>query len=170
MDINPSAGATFTADILTWRYAKLFPPHYFDIIAAGVPCTEYSVAKTTGQRNMPVADRIVQKTLELIQYFQPPVWWIENPRYGLLKDRLFMKNIPVIDLDYCQFSDRGYQKPTRLWVSPSLSHLPNILCNPENCPNVIRGKKGTLQHRQRLGGNAMEYTTKTNRSNPQASG
>ena len=31
-----------------------------------------------------------------------------------------MKDIPFIDVDYCMFSDWGYQKPTRIWGSPAI--------------------------------------------------
>ncbi len=55
-------------------------------------------------------DGTTLKTLEILQYFQPEIWWIENPRGGMLKDRSFMKGIPYIDVDYCQFADWGNQK------------------------------------------------------------
>ena len=45
----------------------------------------------------------------------PPVWWIENPHTGLLKGRVLLGSSFFIDVDYCQFSDWGYKKPTRLW-------------------------------------------------------
>jgi hypothetical protein len=31
------------------------------------------------------ADQIVAKVLAIIQYFEPPLWWIENPRGGISK-------------------------------------------------------------------------------------
>ena len=166
VDNSPAASATHTVDILRWPYRKLYPPGYFDIVAAGVPCQEYSRAKTVGERDLELADKIVRKTLEIIQYLQPPVWWIENPRFGLLTKRAFMNNIPYIDLDYCQFSEWGYQKPTRFWCSRNISHLPNKVCDPAKCPNVIPNKSGGFQHRQRLGGNAMIYTTKQKGQTP----
>lgn len=166
VDNDPSAHATYTVDILRWNFRKLYSPHYFDIVAAGVPCTEYSVAKSVGVRNFELADRVAKKTLEIIAYLSPPVWWIENPRFGKLKDRAFMINIPFIDLDYCQFSEWGYQKPTRIWCSPSLSHLPSVFCDPSKCPNVIKTKEGNYCHRQRLGGNKMQYTAKQKGQTP----
>ncbi len=63
-----------------------------------------------GDRDLQHADGIALKTLEILQYFQPEILWIENPRGGMLKDRSFMKDIPYIDVDYCQFADWGYQK------------------------------------------------------------
>ena len=73
---------------MDWSYTK-FPPNYFLVIAAGVPYTEYSAAKTKGGRNTENADAIVRRTLHL-QYFNPNLWWIENPRYGSLGQKDFM--------------------------------------------------------------------------------
>ena len=56
-------------------------------------------------RKMDHADQLVLKVLEVIDYFQPRWWWIENPSTGLLKDRPYMAGLPFVDLDYCQFSD-----------------------------------------------------------------
>ena len=84
------------ANVLKWQYQNTFPRGYFEVIAAGVPCNEYSPAKTIGQRRLDYADRLVEKTLEIIQFFNPPVWWIENPRLGLLKDREVIRGIPFI--------------------------------------------------------------------------
>jgi len=43
-----------------------------------------SVAKTVGERHLEVASSIVNKPLEIIEYFQPQIWWLETPRHGLL--------------------------------------------------------------------------------------
>ena len=112
LDCLPSAKADITINILEWDYQKAFEPGTFALIAAGVPCTEYSVAKTTQPRNLEEADRLVAKTLEIIACFRPKIWWVENPRWGLLKSRKSMENIPFLDVDHCQFSGWGYQKPT----------------------------------------------------------
>ena len=49
VDNDPGTHATHVVDIVRWDYKKLYPPHYFDIVAAGVPCTEYSIAKSTAE-------------------------------------------------------------------------------------------------------------------------
>ena len=84
-----------------------FPSGIFTLIAAGVPCTEYSMAKTTRPRNLEEADALVHKTLEIIEYFQPQLWWIENPRGGLLSRRGILDQSAFIDVDYCQFCTWG---------------------------------------------------------------
>ena len=49
---------------------KYYKPGDFALKAAGVPCTEYSVAKTTGSAwDLEKADRLVIKTLEIIAFF-----------------------------------------------------------------------------------------------------
>ena len=41
LDIDPKTNPTFPVDIMDWEY-KEYPPGYFKVIAASVPCTEYS--------------------------------------------------------------------------------------------------------------------------------
>ena len=69
-------GADINQYILHWDY-KQFDRNHFDIIWASPPCTEYSIAKTTGIRKIDYANSIVLKTLEIIDYFKPVI--------GLLK-------------------------------------------------------------------------------------
>ena len=63
----------------------------FDVIFSGVPCTEYSQAKTRGTRNFALADSLVEKTWEIIEYFlnKNPLllYFIENPAFSLLWKR-----------------------------------------------------------------------------------
>ena len=115
LDSDRKWDAEFCVDILSWDYKRIFPVGYFDVIFASPPCTHFSKAKTVGFRNLDSADALVQKTLEIIQYFQPKKWFLENPRDGLLQKRPYMEGIPFIDVDYCQFSNWGYCKPTRVW-------------------------------------------------------
>jgi hypothetical protein len=150
LDVNKGSKPTLLCDILQWKY-KEFPSGHFQLIAASPPCTEYSTAKSTAPRNLEAADQLVLLTLEIIRYFQPEFWWLENPRGGLLKSRPFMEGIPFVDVDYCQFSDWGYQKPTRIWGHPQISKLKPKLCNPFICPNVYVTEKNTRKHREALG-------------------
>ena len=83
LDSIPRRKPDILVDILQWNYKKDYTPGYFSVIAAGVPCNEYSSAKTVGHRRLDYADKLVEKTLEIIQYFNPQIWWIENPKTGL---------------------------------------------------------------------------------------
>ena len=160
LDNNPNCKADMCLDIMTWDYKRQHSPGYFQVIAASVPCEEYSSAKTTQVRDLGKADLIVRKVLEIVAYFQPGLWWIENPRKGWLRHRGFMQGLPFVDLDYCQFSEWGYQKPTRFWGSSQLGHLPNVLCDFQNCINIVEDDNGNWHHRERLGGYQQIYSTK----------
>jgi site-specific DNA-cytosine methylase len=136
LDILSKANPTICADILTWDYT-VYPREYFDVIWASPPCTEYSVIRNCNPRcprNLDLADRIVQKTLEIIDYFNPTKFYIENPQTGLLKDREFMQGLPYYDVDYCQYCNWGYRKRTRIWTSV-LDFKPK-LCTAD-CPNRV---------------------------------
>ena len=89
-------------DIMNWDY-KVFEPKSFDVIWASPPCTEYSRAKTLGIRDIDGANERVQRTLDILEYFEPKYWIIENPQTGLLTDQLCMWGIPFKDVDYCKY-------------------------------------------------------------------
>ena len=159
LDVNPRCNPKIVADILRWPYRKYFSVGHFDIITASPPCEAYSQARTTKPRNFELADKIVKRTLEIIHYFQPRMWWIENPRNGYLRHRPFMQKLPYLDVDYCQFSEWGYKKPTRIWGSKQLIELPNVVCQPKLCPLTKDGPHGKRVHIEQLGGNRMRFST-----------
>ena len=105
--------AEIQIDIMDWD-CRDFPKGFFDVIWASPPCTEYSRAKTTAPRDIEGANEIVQKTLDILEYFEPKFWILENPQTGLLKDQLMMWGIPFKDVDYCKYG-MPYRKGTRIW-------------------------------------------------------
>ena len=125
-----------------------------------MPCNEYSVAKTTAPRHLREADLIVQRVLEIIAYFEPDAWWIENPRSGLLKHRPFMKDLPFVDVDYCQYSGWWYRKPTRFWGSLQVVQRGGKICDLENCPNTEICEDGRRRHKRMLGGTEIQTCTR----------
>ena len=139
LDLDPKTEADIHENILTWDFAT-YPPGFFDVVWASPCCTQYSCARTSAAtpRNLDLADSLVKRSLEIIDYFQPRVWFVENPTTGLLKTRPFMHGLPCVDLDYCCYCNWGYRKRTRLWTN---SGFVGRLCGgPGVCPN-IEGKR-----------------------------
>ena len=70
VDIDASCEPTIVADILTKNVDFFGEPGSYHYIHASPPCTEFSQAKTTGVRNLELADRIVKHTLHIIRFLQ----------------------------------------------------------------------------------------------------
>ena len=102
LDMDPRWKPNICVDIMQWDYWAAYPPGYFTVIAAGPPCTEYSIALTTRARDIETSNRIVQCTLDIIAYLAPDRWMMENPRTGLLKKQGVVDGIAFLDVDYCQ--------------------------------------------------------------------
>ena len=114
---------------------------------------------TTRLRRLAEADQIVRATLKLIKYLAPRRWWLENPRFGLLRHRRFMRKFRYVDLDYCMFSDYGYRKPTRFWMSDEMAErLKDITCKG-GCANMVDGDHGK-RHRLQIGGRTKQRGTR----------
>jgi len=149
--------ADHQCDIMDFDY-KQYPKDYFDIVWSSPPCTNYSklqdcwigrmrkgeiYTKEIQEKEMNEDDKLVLKTLEIIDYFNPEYWFIENPATSKMKDRPFMKDKPFYLVDYCMYSDWGYRKRTRIWTNKKKFN--NKLCN-KKCGNMV----GNL-HKTNLG-------------------
>ena len=126
--------ADHQCDIMDFDY-KQYPKDYFDICWGSPPCTEYSRAKTRAIRDIEGANKLVLKTIEIIDYFDCEYWFIENPQTGKLKDQPFMKDFKYVDGDYCMYG-LPYRKRTRFWT--------NKVCNlklcDKKCGSFINGR------------------------------
>jgi site-specific DNA-cytosine methylase len=152
LDILPDIGGfhpTIVSDIMKWDYKK-YPPKYFDVIWASPPCQQWSSLSyfNSSGRTKEEAKRIAEKESlpiirrleKIIHYFQPRVYAIENPAKGFLSE--YLKGYSVV-VDYCQYSNWGYKKSTRIWTN-NTSFIPRR-CHPPRCKNLI---PGTNKHRK----------------------
>lgn len=124
LDLEPFKDIDLVGDILDVEVTDF--PFVPDIIWASPPCTFFSVASIghhwhrdhspkTEQALLGI--RIVQKTLDIIDYFQalnPDLkWFMENPR-GKLRKLPVVQNLERTTVMYCQYGDTR-MKPTDIW-------------------------------------------------------
>ena len=134
VDIDNKYNPTHLVDILEFDYSK-YPKNHFEYIHASPPCILYSQCQITfyGRKKrhnitkemviwnkelhnecIIESDKLVLKALEIIEYFEPKYYTIENPYHGQwcsIHKRPFMAGIPYARVDYCMY---GYhvKKPT----------------------------------------------------------
>jgi hypothetical protein len=147
--------AEIQIDIMDWDYT-VFPTGFFDVIWASPPCTEYSRAKTTAPRDIEGANAVVQRTLDILEYFCPKYWILENPQTGLLKDQLMMWGLPFKDLDYCKYG-MPYRKRTRIWNNV-FRWEPRPLCK-RDCNSMNESRTRHKEEAQRFGSTPERRTT-----------
>jgi hypothetical protein len=143
-------GADINIDIMEWNY-KEYPIGYFNIIWASPPCRTFSSIKRThiGRKNKygkivtreDIEKEIITiglppllRTLEIIKYFNPKNYIIENPQTGSMKKYL---DLPYYDVDYCKYANWGYRKRTRLWTN--IKGFNPKICK-QDCSSCVNGK------------------------------
>ncbi len=168
-------------DIMTWDYKK-FNEGDFDLITASPVCLFWSRLRDTwiGRKSKTInpdgslvkkedikrdidlyGKPMVDKVIEIIEYFKPKYWWIENPSTGKMKDYIEQKHPSYntyYDFDYCKYSDWGYKKSTRFWTN--IKNLKPLKCK-NDCENIMVIEKQNL-HKDRMG------TSKTINDNTKA--
>ena len=155
-DLTPFDGIHYAVSILDFDVTKV--PFKPDVIWASPPCTGFSVAALghhwTGGKGayIPKTDtarlgiELVKKTIEVIEYFDPTYWFIENPR-GVLRKMPFMDGYKRNTVTYCQYGDER-MKPTDIWTNSEV-WVPRKMCkNGDPCHVAApRGSKTGTQGR-----------------------
>ena len=148
--------ATICTNILDWDYTT-YAPGYFDVIWCSPPCDTFSCArfKNIGRHNITresIEDDILtkglpllRKTEEIINYFNPTYYFIENPATGAMKRFL---DLPYYTVDYCMYGF-SCRKRTNIWTN--LEGFEPKLCNKQ-CGSFINGKHVM----NAVGGNAKQ--------------
>lgn len=150
--------ADINCDILEWDYT-VFPQDYFDYIHASPPCDTFSVCRKSWigrklkahgdkiitmediiQDQLDIGVPIVMKMLEIINYFNPTYYTIENPRGSDIK-KYIPTEIEFTDADYCMYGF-PYQKRTRIWNN---FNFKGKLCD-KMCGNIQNGKHVSMKN------------------------
>jgi len=155
-DINSFDKIDYVTNILEFDCNKV--PFKPDVIWASPPCTSFSVASIghhwSGGKcayipktdNAKLGLELVAKTLEIINYFQPKYWFMENPR-GVLRKLPIVQGLKVNTVTYCQYGDER-MKPTDIWTNSNV-WIPRPMCkNGDSCHvSAPRGSQTGTQGR-----------------------
>ncbi len=154
-------------DIMTWDY-KQYPKGFFKIITASPVCLWWSICRLSwiGRKLKSHGDKIItqeildkdielygvpmiDKVFEIIDYFDPQYYIIENPKTGKMKQYI-NDLIPYYDIDYCMYG-LTYKKPTRFWTNieglefNKCNHKGNHIGGQHSKDKNQAWKKGILQ-------------------------
>lgn len=123
VDIQSVDGFTpsYVVDILEWPYKDLYEPGDFDFIFAGVPCEKWcrfsrNMNGMPSKKDLILARKLVAKTIEIIKYFKPKNYFIENPRGSFISREPCMRGRKQINVDYCMYGCL-HKKPTTIFTN-----------------------------------------------------
>jgi site-specific DNA-cytosine methylase len=148
LDITDKLGhVDIITDIMDWDY-KTYPVGAFDCVWASPPCRTFSILRNShiGRTGSTITAEkiesdivtiglpILRKAQEIITYFKPNYWFIENPQTGRMKQ--YIIDIPFYDVNYCKYGF-PYKKSTRIWTN--LLGFEPLVCKYD-CPSST-GKK-----------------------------
>jgi len=115
---------THTISILEWDYKSAYKVGHFDMIWASPPCRFFSNLRCISVPKERISSDIdeyglplLMKAIEIIEYFKPKYYGIENPFNGKMKD--YMPDPYATNLKVCSYCQYGYdyQKNTAIWTN-----------------------------------------------------
>ena len=121
VDNNYKFSPTFTRDILTWDYKR--DVEKADVIFASPPCDLYfsplklpkGILQFTEQ-DVITSKACVEKTLEILDYYNPKYFCMENPKGKMRYCYPFIRHKLFRTIDYCMYGF-DYKKPTDIWTN-----------------------------------------------------
>ena len=164
IDINNFKNIDLVIDILLLK--KEMIPFVPDLIWASPPCTYFSIASigkhwnanhTPKSKEALIGLEIMNKTLEIFDWFPDAHFYMENPR-GKMRKKI--KGIDRATITYCSYGDKR-MKPTDIWSNNIYNPLfntngwkPKPMCwnNNKNC-NHESAPRGSKTGTQGLKGN-----------------
>ena len=136
IDIEYLYPNTLCRDILTFDYKNEIKDK-IDIIYASPPCNLYftNMKQLKGNRKYTQYEKelslkLVDKTIEIINYFNPKFFVIENPRAKMRTHYPEILGVKPTTVYYCMYG-MEYMKPTDIWT---------------NVPFITRGKCTHKKH------------------------
>jgi len=164
---NPHSEVHIQEDIMTWDY-KSIDKYSFDLITASPVCMWWSNLRNTWiNRKLKIhGDKIitkeileddinkygvpmVNKVIEIIKYFEPKHFWIENPHSSSMK-RMLDPIYPKHKVSYCQYGF-DYQKNTSFWMDDELHNRFVPRCCHKDCNKIVKNPKSGRSKKGHIG-------------------
>jgi len=157
LDFEKKYNPDICCDIMDWNY-KEYPTGHFDIIWASPECKIFSMLqncrigthknaswknKEELKKQRDINSKFIKKTIEIIKYFNPTFYYIENPLHSKIWDYVEedYKDKFVI-VDYCYYGYR-YKKPTKILTNRELE---NKRCSCKKHDMRIGVVSGKMKH------------------------
>lgn len=133
LDFDPQFSPDICGDIMDFNTTD-----NYDVVWASPPCTCFSVASIgrhwklgLPSEEAVIGNRILTKTIEIINITRPRYWFIENPR-GMMRTLPIMAALPKHTVTYCQYGDKR-MKPTDIWTNCDTWNPKPICKNGDPC-------------------------------------
>jgi hypothetical protein len=102
----------------------------------------------------PQGDQLIDRLRQVLDYFQPQWYWIENPWLSRIRD--YITDLPDVCVDYCQYSDWRYRERTRLWTNIPRSGSCVAMAGKKHRVDLINRKGGYLHEKYRVPARLIE--------------